>query len=573
MMRMTRLCLLLALGLSARAEDLTLRIAATTDLHGNILPYDYYTARSAERGLAKIATLIRKARAENPAFLLVDAGDTIQGSPLETVHQLSLRAHRTSAVDPPKDPPIDPPIDPMMQAMNALHYDVMAVGNHEFNYGLANLNAARDAAQFPWLSANTTLANGSHEKPFAPYIVKIVNGIKVGIIGLTTPGVPSWEEPDHYRGYHFEPGVAAAERAIAELEAKHSPDVVILIAHSGLGGESSGSDFPHENMVRQVASHVPGIDAIIYGHTHLEEGGKLVNGVLAMQPKNWGMSLGVMDLVMTKTDGHWRVKSKSSAVWKVTRDVVGDPEILKIAEPYHQAAETYLSTNVSEAPANLSGRFCRVEDTPLIDAIQIVQLHYAKADVSFASCFNPRVEVKKGPVTVRDVAGLYIYDNTLYAIEGTGAMVRAALENAARFYRQCGDTSCSQGPLINSRVVGFNYDMAAGVDYEVDLTKPEGARVANLRYHGKPLKDDQALRIAVNNYRAGGSAGYQMFKGAKVLWRSNDEIRDMIIQYYSSSDKRTLPARPIGNWRVVPEGALKELEAEASTEVRRGENR
>lgn len=555
---MIRILCLLSLGLAAHAEEFTLRIAATTDLHGNLLPYDYYTARPAERGLAKIATLIKKARAENPRLLLVDAGDTIQGSPLETVHQLAVRATKTHAADP------------MMTAMNALGYDAMTVGNHEFNYGLLNLNAARQAARFPWLSANTVLANGSHEKPFDAYIVKTINGVKVGIIGITTPGVPSWEEPDHYRGYRFESGLSAAQRALAELKTKHSPDVVIVVAHAGLGGEGHG-DLAHENMVREIAERVPGIDAIIYGHTHLEQGGKLVNGVLTLQAKNWGMSLGVLDLALSNSTGHWRVASKTSAVWKVTKDVEADPAILKIAEPYHHAAETYLSTNVSDAPVDLSGRFCRIEDTPLIDAIQLVQLHYAKADVSFASCFNPRVEVKKGAVTVRDVAGLYIYDNTLYAVEGTGAMVRAALENAARFYKQCPDSACTTGPLINSRVVGFNYDMAAGVAYEIDLTKPEGSRIVNLTYNGTPLSDDQPLRIAVNNYRAGGSAGYDMFKGGKIVWRSNEEIRDMIIQYYS--DKKPLPSKALGNWRVIPDAALKVLEAEAANETRRGADR
>ena len=553
---MTRMFLfgcLVSLGMLTHAEEFTLRIAATTDLHGNLYPYDYYTARPAERGLAKIATLIKKARAENPALLLVDAGDTIQGAPLESVYQLAVRSGKTHA------------LDPMMLAMNALKYDTMSVGNHEFNYGLVNLNTARNAAKFPWLSANTVLATASHERAFDAYVVKTVNGVKVGIIGITTPGVPSWEEPDHYRGYRFESGVSATRRALADLRANYAPDVVIVVAHSGLGNDD------HENMSRQIAERVPGVDAIIYGHTHLEEGGKLINGVLVMQPKNWGMSLGVMDLVVSNASGHWRVISKSSAVWKVTREVEPDAEILEIAEPYHKAAETYLKTNVAEAPVELSAHFCRVEDTAIIDAIQIVQLHYAKADVSFASCFNPRVDIKKGAVTVRDVAGLYIYDNTLYAIEGTGGMVRAALENAARFYKQCPDAQCSTGPLINPRIIGYNYDMAAGVDYEIDLTKSEGSRIVNLLYHGKPLKDDQPLRIAVNNYRAGGGVGYEMFKGAKVVWRSNEEIREMIVQFFT--EKKELPSHATGNWRVVPESAVKVLQVEASSETRRGENR
>jgi 2',3'-cyclic-nucleotide 2'-phosphodiesterase / 3'-nucleotidase len=557
-MRMFRFCLYLSLlTFAAPAADLTLRLIATTDLHGNLYPYDYFTAKSADRGLARIATLIRKARAENPNNLLLDCGDTIQGSPLETVHQLAVRAAKTQAPDP------------MMAAMNALHYDAMAVGNHEFNYGLGNLNRAREVATFPWLSANTVLAPGSEEKPFAPYIVKEVGGVKVGIVGLTTPGVPSWEEPRNYKGYVFEPGLTAITRAVADLKSKHTPDVIVLIAHAGLGGDLG--DLAGENMVRSIAERVPGIDAIVFGHTHAQEKGKTINGVLLMQPKNWGISLGIMDISLTQEGSHWIVKEKHSDLRQVTPEVEADPEIMAIAKPYHDAAETYLSSPVSESPADLSAQFARVEDSALIDAIQQVQLHFAKADVSFASSFNPSVRVKKGPVTVREIAALYVYDNILFAIEGNGRMVRSALENAARFYKTCPDTSCATGPLINSRVIGFNYDMAEGVEYEIDLTKPEGERITNLRYHGKPLSDEQPLRLAVNNYRAGGSAGYTMFKGAKVLWRSSNEIRDLMIEYYG--DKHALPSAASRNWRVIPQAAQATLEAEAAAESRRGANK
>jgi 2',3'-cyclic-nucleotide 2'-phosphodiesterase/3'-nucleotidase len=208
----------------------------------------------------------------------------------------------------------------------------------------------------------------------------------------------------------------------------------------------------------------------------------------------------------------------------------------------------------------LDSRLARVEDSALIDAIQQVQLFYSKADVSFASSFNARVSIPKGPVTIRQIAALYIYENQLYAIQGNGKMVRDALENSARYFLTCaGD--CSRGPLINPDVIGYNYDMAHGVDYEIDLTQPPGHRIRNLRWRGNPLDDNQPLRIAVNNYRAGGSAGYSMFRGAKIVWRSPDEIRDLVIQYYR--EHKTLPERPDNNWRVVPETALHTLEHEA----------
>jgi 2',3'-cyclic-nucleotide 2'-phosphodiesterase/3'-nucleotidase len=225
---------------------------------------------------------------------------------------------------------------------------------------------------------------------------------------------------------------------------------------------------------------------------------------------------------------------------------------------------------VAESSVALDARLSRVEDTALIDAVQQVERYYAKADVSFASSFNLRVTVPKGAVTVRQIAALYLYDNELYAIEGNGRMVRDALENAARFFETCA-ADCSHGPLINRRIIGYNFDMADGVEYEIDLTRPVGDRIRNLRRHGTPLTDDQPLRIALNNYRAGGSAGYTMFRGAKLVWQSQDEIRDLIIRYYI--EHKTLPAQPENNWRIIPESALKTLRDEALGEAGRSSNR
>jgi 2',3'-cyclic-nucleotide 2'-phosphodiesterase/3'-nucleotidase len=215
----------------------------------------------------------------------------------------------------------------------------------------------------------------------------------------------------------------------------------------------------------------------------------------------------------------------------------------------------------------MDGGLSRVSDTPLVDAIHTVQLHYSKADVSLTSMFNPRVRFPKGPITVRQVAALYIYDNELYVVEGNGKMLREALENAARFYLSCADAACSTGPLVNSKVIGYNYDMAQGVEYEIDLTRAAGDRIRNLRYRGKPLEDAQPLRIAVNNYRAGGSAGYGMFRNARVLWKSGEEIRNLIVEYYT--EHKRLPARADANWRVVPDAARNLLEAEAGREAAR----
>ena len=563
------LALLLLAAASVAAEKTTVTVLATTDLHGNIYPVDYFTARPAARGLARIATLVRQARAGNPNSLLIDCGDTIQGSPLEYVYQSWVRTGKLPLGLTMPDQPLAH--DPMMLAMNRLRYDAMTVGNHEFNFGLKNLNRARSDAEFPWLAANIAVAPGGSEKPFAPYLVKVVGGVKVAIIGVTTPSVPVWEKPENIGSYRFLPAPDAVRATLEELRRIHQPDVVVVAAHSGLDRDlrsgAAGHGEPGENVAWQIAGGVPGIDAVIFGHTHQDLAGYGLGKVLLVQPKNWGMSLARVDFTLEKTAGRWKVEMKDSRLIPVTADTPAGEDILALARPYHEAAERYLNTAVSQSTQTMSGRLGRVEDTALVDAIQAVQLHYAKADVSFTSLFNTRVSVPAGSVTVRQLAALYIYDNELYAIEGTGKMVKDALENAARYFISCEGAGCGKPSLVNSRVFGFNYDMAEGVEYEIDLTRPEGDRIRNLRFQGRALDPDRKLRIAVNNYRAAGSAGYSMFSGAKVVWRSMSEIRDLMIQYYSEG--RKLPAEASRNWRIVPAAAQATLAREAAAEEKR----
>lgn len=573
-MFLSRLFLLSGLCAIASAETASITVLATTDLHGNMLPYDYFTARPAERGLAKIATLVREQRAQNPNSLLIDCGDTIQGAPLEAVYQHYVRTGSLPVGMKFEGPPLQ--TDPMMAAMSRLGYDAMVVGNHEYNFGLKNLQSARGAAKFPWISANTVVPRNAAIKPFAPYFVKTVAGVKVAVIGITTPAVPSWEKPENYKGLRFLKGDEAVAKALEELREREKPDLVLVAAHSGLdrdlkSGEVRPGDAGFENMIYQIATKVKGIDAIVFGHTHQQLADGRIGDVLLHQPKNWGISLGRVDFELQREGkGPWRVVSKKGRVLPVTKQVAADEEILAIAKPYHELTERYLNTPVAESPEAMDGVLSRVADTPLIDAVHQVQLHYSKADVSMTAMFNPRVRFPTGPITVRQIAALYIYDNELYVVEGNGKMLREALEVAARYYLTCPDAACTTGPLINPKVIGYNYDMAQGVEYEIDLTQPEGQRVRNLRFRGKPLEDTQPLRLAINNYRAGGSNGYTMFRNARVLWKSGDELREMIVDYYTEHKK--LPAKADGNWRVVPEGARRVLEAEARHEGSRGGN-
>jgi 2',3'-cyclic-nucleotide 2'-phosphodiesterase/3'-nucleotidase len=526
------------------AQPVTVTVLSTTDLHGSLVPVDYLTGQPAARGLAKIASLIRQARAENANTLLIDCGDTIQGTPLEDVYQSMAR----TGADPAGHRPAvklagDPGGDPMMRAMNLLGYDAMTLGNHEFNAGLANLAHARQDAQFPWISANTTvhatLAQGGAEREFAAYIVKTVGGVKVAVIGITTPLIPLWERAENLGAYRFAEPIEAVRSVVTRLRREERPDLIVVAAHSGLGRnlETGAPEEPAENVVYQLAEQVPDLDAIVFGHSHAQLEGQLVGKVLLVQPKNGGASLARIDFTLERrTAGGWMVVSKRSRLIPVTAQTLAAPDLMAMAEPYQAAAERYLNTPVATSARELSAARGREEDTAVVDLVQRVQLFYSKADISFTALFNPEVRVPQGQVTVRQIAALYPYDNELVAIEGTGKMVKDALENAARFFSGNG-------------FPGFNYDMAAGVEYEIDRSRPEGDRIRNLRWHGHPLAPDQKLRIAINSYRAGGSGGYSIFRGAKVVWRSSEGIRELVIRYYM--ERKSIPGETSGNWKIV----------------------
>ncbi len=524
-------------------------LLGTTDIHGNIFPVDYYANRPANRGLAKIETLVKQVRASEPNVLLLDSGDIIEGTPL---------AYYFARKEPAQP-------NPTIAVMNAMGYDAAACGNHEFNFGLEVLWKAKREARFPILAANVKQEYVNGAGHFESFIIKKAGGVRVGIVGFVTPGIPRWEIPAHYKGYEFEQIVASAKRVIPEV--RKQADLVVVIAHSGLGpdpaaNQQSGSDeISGENAILALAGQVPGIDVILFGHTHREVAQQMVNGVLLAQARNWGQSLARADVEMERdANGAWHVKEKHSAVLPVTDSTAADAEIVKLAQPYETATQKYLDTPIATSAQEMHGDVSRYQDDPLVDLIHRVQLDAGHAYVSLATMFYPALKIPAGPVTLRQLAGLYIYENTLYVVEMTGAQLKDALEHAASFFPQWPfDTS---KPL---QLPGYNADSAEGVSYVIDLTRQVGDRIRNLTRQGKPLDPAAKLRVAVNNYRYTGGGHYEVFKGLPIVYRSPEEVRELIIDYVSKTG--TIPTTSAGNWSIQPREAAQALIAE---ERRRG---
>ena len=308
---------------SPKPESVSITLLGTTDLHGRIEPWDYYADKPVDLGLVKIATLVKQARAQAPDALLFDSGDMVQDpESLLTNYFLNKKPSR---------------LNPMIAAMNQLHYDAMAVGNHEFNFAPQPMWKIKGESKFPWLCANIKQTYTEGAPYFPPYIIKNVKGVRIGIVGfVTTVAPPS-------KGYTFEPILQAAKRVIPEL--RPQVDLLVVLLHSGFvsdpnGEQSTRIQVESENLAPDVAEQVPGIDVILFGHTHSELPEKFINGVLLTEAKYWGMSLARADVTMTRdADGRWEVTSKHSHTIPVTADVPSDPEIAGVVKPYRQELE------------------------------------------------------------------------------------------------------------------------------------------------------------------------------------------------------------------------------------------
>ncbi|WP_407553668.1 5'-nucleotidase C-terminal domain-containing protein [Streptomyces sp. Pv4-95] len=549
-------------------------VMGTTDLHGNVFNWDYVTdaefddAAHNDIGLAKVSTLVESVRREKGRHntLLIDAGDTIQGTQL---------AYYYAKVEPITGP--DAPVHPMARAMNAIGYDAAALGNHEFNYGIPVLRKFEESCDFPLLGANAVDAK-TLRPAFPPYVIKRLRtpcgrDVRVAVLGLTNPGIAIWDKA-HVQGKLAFPGlVEQAAEWVPKLRSMGA-DVVIVSAHSGTSGTSSyGDQLPYvENAAVLVAEEVPGIDAILVGHAHVEiPERRVVNKetgreVVLSEPLKWGQRLTVFDVEVEWRRGRWQVESVASKVLNANA-AVEDSRITTLLRAEQKKVVAYVNQVIGRSKAEMTAAEAPVRDTAILDFIAFVQAevvrkalagsaHAALPVLSQASCFSRTAKVPAGEVTIRAMAALYPFDNTLEARVLTGAQLRAYLEFSARYYVR----TAAGGPVDPAKLTNadgtpdYNYDAVSGVAYEIDVAKPVGQRIGKLTFEGAPVDDAARFVLAVNNYRAGGGGNFPHVASAEQVWSTSDEIRNLIIGWVQESGEID-PARFASEeWRLTRDG-------------------
>ena len=551
-------------------QTVDVRILATTDLHTNLVNYDYYQDKPVETlGLAKTAVLIEKAKKENPNVLLVDNGDTIQGTPLGTYKAIV-------------DPVEKGEQHPMYAALQALGFEAGTLGNHEFNYGLDYLNRVIETAGMPLVNANV-LDPATGKFIYQPY--KIIEKtfrdtqgrlttVKIGVTGIVPPQILNWDKANLEGKVVVRDSVEAIRDIIPEMR-KAGADITLVLSHSGIGDDKYEKG--EENEGYQIAS-LPGVDAVVTGHSHAEfpsgngsgfyekypgvdgVNGK-INGTPVTMAGKYGDHLGVIDLKLNYTDGKWKVTDSKGSIRKVdTKSNVADKRVIDIAKESHEGTINYVRQQVGTTTAPITSYFALVKDDSSVQIVNNAQLWYAKQELagtpeanlpilSAAAPFKAGTrgdamaytDIPAGPIAIKNVADLYLYDNVTAILKVNGAQLKEWLEMSAGQFNTIDPNNSQPQNLVNTNYRTYNFDVIDGVTYEFDITQPnkydrEGklanpnaSRVRNLKYQGKEIDPNQEFIVVTNNYRSNGN--FPGVREASLNRLLNLENRQAIINY------------------------------------------
>jgi 2',3'-cyclic-nucleotide 2'-phosphodiesterase/3'-nucleotidase len=506
-------------------------LVATTDVHGRATAWDYLADVPAAGGLTRVATLVDSLRRRHPGEVVVlDAGDLLQGNAFAAYH---ARPGRSGP-------------NPVVEAMNLAGYDAATPGNHDFDWGVPELERALADAGFPYVSANIHTLPGDTLLVSAFRVLRR-GPIRVGVTGFTTPGVMLWDR-DQLRGSirvgRIEP---AAERTFEAM--RRSSDLVVAMSHSGLGGRSSydTTGIGTEHAAGSFATMPARPDIVIVGHSHREIRDSTIGGVRFVQPGPYAGSVAIVHVdLVRRSDNRWTVTRVRSELVS-TRDARPSALVEQRLGPSHEAARAWLDTPLGLALAPMPATGARAGPTAIVDWMLETQRRRAGAQLAAGPVFD-LAGFRADTIRRRDVFRLYPYENTLRLVRISGAQLREYLERSARYFR----VDAAGRVALNDSMAGYDFDVVRGASYDIDLRQPVGSRIRNLAVLRRPVEDSQSFTMAINNHRHTGAGGYRMIAGAPVIRETGQRIRELL-----EEELRRAPldpsATPASEWRIVPE--------------------
>lgn len=516
------------------ANNMTLTVLGTSDIHGTITSWSYESNKDTlDRGMTHVKTYVDSVKKENKNTLVIDNGDTIQGTILtDDLYNKDMTVK-----------------NPVIEMMNYIGYDSMTLGNHEFNFGLPTVEKIMKEAKFPILSAN--IYNKKDGKNFAtPYVVKTVNGVKVGILGLSVPTIKTWDS-SKVTSLEFKHMAEEAKKYVKILKEQEKVDVIFASVHAGL---DSGNEPDNSDKARMVAEACPEITAMLIGHDHAAVK-TTVNGVLIGAPTTAAVDMVRYDINLTKENGKWTVKGKDLQLVDLKK-LAAEPGAVKVSEPSHKRTMAFLSNVIGKT----TGEFqpdseipgipeAQVRDTAVIDLVNKVQMYYTNSAVSAAALFKADSNLPFGDINYANIFDIYKYPNTLIGVEVTGAQLKKYMEWSAAYYNtyKPGDVAVS----FDEKIRSYNYDMFSGVTYKIDISKPAGSRIVDLKLGGDPVSDSKIIRLAINNYRYDGLKSLGILNNDnKVFFNSDPTALRSYIKDYIAMNKVISPTVD-NNWSIT----------------------
>lgn len=531
----------LLLATPATAQDTTeVVVVATTDVHGHVMHWDYVNNREAPWGLTRAATVLDSLRSvHRDRVILVDAGDLIQGNPYAYYFATNATGQ----------------INPITDAFNALGYDAMVLGNHEFNFGLDVLSQTLSEANFQVLGANVVQTDGS--RAFPAYAMVRRGAARIGIAGFTTPGAMVWDRANLEGRTHIRPIMDVAAQTLRQME-DAGATVKIVIVHSGLDGPSSYADaeIGPENVAAQFADLDVKPDLVVLGHTHRVLEDSVINGVHFVQPNRWARSLAVVHVtIVVDAEGNRSTSIRGEQIDLAT--VEPQAQLTRSLRLSHETVRRWVESPLAAVRGDWSAQFARAQDTPVIDFVNRIQQQITGAQLSSTAAFNTSVSFGPDVVRLGDIAGIYPYENTLKAVLIDGRSLKTYLERSASYFR----TFSSDSPIINEEIPGYNYDIVSGIDYTIDLSRPVGDRIQDISFDGRPVRPSDTFTLALNNYRQGGGGGFEMLEDLPIVYDRGQNIRDLLVEAARAAGMLDATAYFEDSWRIVPEVAASAVRA------------
>lgn len=539
---------------SASSEkEVTLKLIETSDVHGCYYPYDFIRRHSVQGSLARVSVLVGEMRKTyGDRLILMDNGDILQGQPV---------AYYYNYIDTTS-------VHVVADMLNYMHYDVATMGNHDIEAGHAVYDRWVSQCKFPVLGANIMdVKTGKTYLP--PYKVIEREGVKVVVLGMITPAIPSWLPEQLWSGLRFEDMETSARKWVKWIQEKEKPDVLIGLFHAG--PEGNKLDDVVENGSGDVARRVPGFDVVFMGHDHVRTCQKIINeagdSVLLVDPANMAKVVADVTVKVVKKDGKVIRKSVEGKLASVDR-YTPDEAFLKTFEKQYQATADFVSRKIGRINKTITTKDAYFGPSAFIDLIHQLQLDITGADVSFCAPLSFAAEIKEGDIYVSDMFNLYKYENMLYTMTLTGKEIKDFLEMSYAIWTNQMKSPDDHLMLLNEKDKGFgrfknpsfNFDSAAGILYTVDVTKPQGEKI-NIRSmaDGTPFRMDKMYKVAVNSYRGNGG-GDLLTKGAgipkqdlakRIVFATEKDLRYYLMKRIE--EVKILDPRPLNQWKFIPE--------------------